>query len=174
MILYPSFVFISLIIHPPEDVFYGLTAHTSRLLLLADFRLLSRYIDRYAINYYWSFLWFSQPTYITLSWIKLIFEDIIDFVVQLLFFFLFSRIVRNSDFELFLTVSLILTSKSILSSVHIIYFKQTSRLSEDDLTWVMEAILQNCKDDLQSQNEGDVELQDNFSKICKSLLFWNS
>ena len=91
--------------------------------------------------------------------------------MQLLFFFLFSRIVRNSDFELFLTVSLILTSKSILSSVHIIYFKQTSRLSEDDLSWVMEAILQNCKDYIEPQSEGDAELQDNFSKICKALVF---
>ena len=84
-ILYPLIVFISLIIKPPEHTFYPLTAHTARLLMCADLKLLSRYVERYAINYYGPLLWWNQPNFITLSWLKLIFEDFVELIIQLLF-----------------------------------------------------------------------------------------
>ena len=55
-ILYPFIVFVSLIVKPPEQTFYPLTAHTARLLMCADLKLLSRYVERYAINYYGALL----------------------------------------------------------------------------------------------------------------------
>ena len=131
-ILFPVIVFISLIIKPPEDTFYPLTAHTARLLMCADLKLLSRYVERYAINYYGPLLWWNQPNFITLSWSKLIFEDLVELIIQLLFILYIHK--DNTGFVLMTAMSF--TGSSIFSSFTTIYFKQTSQLDHDNLVWV--------------------------------------
>ena len=116
-ILFPFIVFISLIVKPPEDTFYPLTAHTARLLMCADLKLLSRYVERYAINYYGELLWWNQPTYITLSWLKLVFEDGIEFLIQLIFIFYIHD--KNREYVIMTAISL--TGSSMLSSFLTIY-----------------------------------------------------
>ena len=135
-ILYPVIVFISLIVKPPEDTFYPLTAHTARLLMCADLKLLSRYVERYAINYYGPLLWWNQPTFITLSWVKLTLEDMVELFIQLLFISYIER--DNKGFVMTTTISL--TGSSIISSFMTIYFKQTSQLDYENLNRLKEFI----------------------------------
>ena len=135
-ILFPVIVFISLIFKPPEDTFYPLTAHTARLLMCADLKLLSRYVERYAINYYGPLLWWNQPTFITLSWVKLLVEDMVELIIQLLFILYIEK--DNKGFVMTTTVSL--TGSSIISSFMTIYFKQTSELDHENLNRVKEFI----------------------------------
>ena len=130
-------MFISLIVKPPEDTFYPLTAHTARLLMCADLRLLSRYVERYAINYYGPLLWWNQPNFITLSWFKLIFEDFVELVIQMLFILYIEK--DNTGFVLMTAISL--TGSSIISSFMTIYFKQTSQLGHNEEIEVKEFIL---------------------------------
>ena len=150
-ILFPFVVFVSLIIKPPKDTFYGITAHTCRLLVWSDLKLLSKYIERHAINYYGPLLWYDQPTYIALSWIKLIFEDMWEFIVQLIFI-LFIRKQKDERIKddirtiQIVFLSLFFTWTSIFSSFLTIYFKQTSQLSSDNLIWVKNNILINGLD----------------------------
>ena len=92
--------------------------------MCADLKLLSRYVERYAINYYGPLLWWNQPNFITLSWIKLIFEDLVELIIQLLFIFHIHK--NNKGFVLMNAVSF--TGSSIISSFIIIYLKQTSQL----------------------------------------------
>ena len=135
-LLYPVIVFISLIVKPPEDTFYPLTAHTARLLMCADLKLLSRYVERYAINYYGPLLWWNQPTFITLSWVKLTLEDMVELFIQLLFISYIER--DNKGFVMMTTISL--TGSSIISSFMTIYFKQTSQLDYENLNRLKEFI----------------------------------
>ena len=138
-VLFPLVVFVSLIVKTPERTFYPLTAHTTRLLMCADLKLLSRYVERYAINYYGALLWWNQPTYIALSWIKLIFEDMMELLVQLLFIFH----IGTKDSQLVLFASICFTGASILGSFIVIYTKQTSRLNIDDQVAVQNFIYTN-------------------------------
>ena len=135
-VIYPVIVFVSLIVKPPEDTFYPLTAHTARLLMCADLKLLSRYVERYAINYYGPLLWWNQPTFIALSWSKLIFEDMIELIIQLLFIFYIHD--NNKGYVLMMAISL--TGSSIITSFMTIYFKQTSQLDYESLNKVKESI----------------------------------
>ena len=135
-ILFPVIVFISLIVKPPEDTFYPLTAHTARLLMCADLKLLSRYVERYAINYYGPLLWWNQPTFIALTWSKLIFEDMIELIIQLLFILYIEK--DNTGLVLMMAISL--TGSSIITSFMTIYFKQTSQLDYESLNNVKQFI----------------------------------
>ena len=127
-VTFPCFIFISILIRPPEKTFYPLTAHTTRLLMVADLRLLSKYIERYTINYYGPLLCWDQPNFISLSWIKLIFVDLVQFIIQMLFLHSIGGINIIVKF-----VYLILTGSSILSSFLIMYNKCTSNLKENNL-----------------------------------------
>ena len=140
-VLFPIIVFVSLIVKPPERTFYPLTAHTARLLMCADLKLLSRYVERYAISYYGALLWWNQPTYITLSWIKLIFEDMIELVIQLLFIFY----IDTGDRGPVIMTAISLTGASIIGSFIVIYSKQTSRLNRDNQIAVENFICANGK-----------------------------
>ena len=135
-VIYPVIVFVSLIVKPPEDTFYPLTAHTARLLMCADLKLLSRYVERYAINYYGPLLWWNQPTFIALTWSKLIFEDMIELIIQLLFILYIEK--DNTGLVLMMAISL--TGSSIITSFMTIYFKQTSQLDYESLKKVKESI----------------------------------
>ena len=106
--------------------------------MVADLRLLSKYIERYTINYYGPLLCWNQPNFITLSWIKLIFEDLVQFVIQILFLY----VIRGID-AMVITVSLILTGVSIINSFLIICKKYTSNLRERDLREVNDFIHEN-------------------------------
>ena len=138
-VLYPFIVFVSLIVKTPERTFYPLTAHTTRLLTCADLKLLSRYVERYAINYYGALLWWNQPTFILLTWIKLIFEDMIELVIQLLFVFYIDTGNRGPV----IMTAISLTGASIIGSFIIIYTKQTSRLNIDSQVAVQNFIYVN-------------------------------
>ena len=137
-VTFPCFIFLSILIRPPEKTFYPLTAHTTRLLMVADLRLLSKYIERYTINYYGPLLCWDQPNFISLSWIKLIFEDLVQFIIQILFLYVIGGI--NA---LVITIALTLTGISMLSSFLIIYKKYTSNLQENDLKEVNDFIHEN-------------------------------
>ena len=106
--------------------------------MVADLRLLSKYIERYTINYYGPLLCCDQPNFITLSWIKLIFEDLVQFIIQILFLYVIGGI--N---VLVITIALSLTGISMLSSFLIIYKKYTSNLNENDLKEINDFILTN-------------------------------
>ena len=138
-ILFPVIVFVSLIFKPPEDTFYPLTAHTVRLLMCADLRLLSRYVEKYAINYYGPLLWWNQPTFITLSWIKLIFEDLVELVIQILFILY----IHEKNTGLVMMTAIGFTGSSIISSFITIYLKETSELDHVNLFWIKHFILYN-------------------------------
>ena len=158
----------------------------------SDLKLLSKYVERHAINFYGPLLCYDQPTFITLSWIKLIFEDIIEFAVQLTFILhiqvLYLRNVDNENEKRFengeelfekpnndiyqiLLISICFTGSSILSSFITIYFKQTSRLSKDDLAWVKMNILVNAfdqRDDLSDPYSHSSEMsEESKSEYCK-------
>ena len=167
-ILFPVIVFISLIVKPPEDTFYPLTAHTARLLMCADLKLLSRYVERYAINYYGPLLWWNQPTFITLSWFKLIFEDMIDLVIQLLFI----SYIHKENTGLVLMTAIGFTGSSIISSFMTIYLKETSELDHDNLVWIKHFILYNTarNNDETSNNSSSFQRSGIFSYVCKLLL----
>ena len=107
--------------------------------MCADLRLLSRYVERYAINYYGPLLWWDQPNFITLSWLKLIFEDFVELVIQMLFIFYIHE--NNNGYVLITAISL--TGSSIISSFITIYFKQTSQLGHDKEKKVKEFIIEN-------------------------------
>ena len=138
-ILFPVIVFVSLIFKPPEDTFYPLTAHTVRLLMCADLRLLSRYVEKYAINYYGPLLWWNQPTFITLSWIKLIFEDLVELIIQILFILY----IHKENTGLVMMTAIGFTGSSIISSFITIYLKETSELDHVNLFWIKHFILYN-------------------------------
>ena len=137
-ITFPCVIFISILKKPPEKTFYPLTAHTTRLLMVADLRLLSKYIERYTINYYGPLLCWDQPNFITLSWIKLIFEDLVQFIIQMLFLY----VIGGID-AMVITISLGLTGVSMVSSFLIIFKKYTSNLKESDLREVNDFIHDN-------------------------------
>ena len=142
-ITFPCLIFLTFLMKSPKKTFYPLTAHTTRLLMVADLRLLSKYIERYTINYYGPLLWYNQPNFITISWIKLIFEDLVQFIIQMLFLYVIGGIDAMVIF-----ISLSLTGISIIGSFLIIYFKYTSNLNENDLREVNNFIHSNGNTDL--------------------------
>ena len=166
-ILFPVIVFISLIVKPPEDTFYPLTAHTARLLMCADLKLLSRYVERYAINYYGPLLWWNQPTFVTLSWFKLIFEDMVELFIQFLFILHIHK--DNTGFVMMTAISL--TGSSMLSSFFTIWKKETSKLQFDKLQMVKKQILKNQQQlDIESCPENQYS-EVSATKLDKGKLF---
>ena len=80
IIMFPFVVFTSLLFKQPEHTFDPVAAHTTRLLSCADLKLLSKYVERYAINYYGPLLCWNQSSYTDLSKFKTLFEDTILYI----------------------------------------------------------------------------------------------
>ena len=167
-ILYPLLVLISLFVKSPHDTFYPLPAHTARVLACADFKLLSRYVERYAINYYSKFIWHHQPTFITLSLIKLIFQDIIVLIILIIFMF---YILENS-LGIFMMTVICFTGLSIINSLLTIYFKQTSQLDHDCFMEIKRFIFEK-NDDVPNSDLSfhESKSRTDYGKFCYLCLF---
>lgn len=126
---YQIFWFLRLIMKLPKSTFCPLTSHTTRLLMCADFKFLAMAVDKFSVTYYERFLWWRVPTFKILALFKLIFEDIIQWALQVIYLFLASEKDKNL---LIIIISLCFSFPAILSSVLALIYNKTSSLTTKD------------------------------------------
>ena len=128
-IIYQVWWFIRMIIgRQPKSTFDPLYSNTSSLAYSASFKCLGEFIDRFWIPYYGHLSdYFNAKK--ALAFIKLIVEDCLQCMIQILFL-----LRRNSNDGVYyqLWISLTLSGLSALTSIAVIFGDATSPLSNED------------------------------------------
>ena len=107
-----------------KDSIRPITSNTTRLLLCADMKLLAIMNDKFTVNFYERFGCFNIPTVKVLAFIKLVFEDIMQFILQIVYI-----LILNS--KKFTVLYMAATFASSLFSICIAIFVILSRTGSE-------------------------------------------
>ena len=128
-LLYQLWLFISLLWKTPTSTICPLTSQTTRLLMCSDNKFLSKVVDKFTVTYYDKFLFWRYPTHKILVLLKLIFENFIQLIIQLLYLIFEKR--ENTSLPTIL-VSLSFTLPCIALSIYILTHDVGSTIDKDD------------------------------------------
>ena len=113
-----------------KDTIRPLTSNTTRLLLCADMKLLAIMNDKFTVSYYENFGCFSSPTVKVLAFIKLVFEDILQFVLQIIYILILNR---KKFTVLYITATFASSILSIIIAIYVIFSSTGSELHPSKL-----------------------------------------
>ena len=128
-IAYQLFWFVRLLWKSPNSTFCPLTSHTTRILMCADNRFLAMVIDKFTITYYEKLFCYRAPTHKILVFFKLVFEDIIQFSLQIIYLFLANQEDKNLPIIL---LSLWFTIPAISISIMTLIYYAGSTLNKEE------------------------------------------
>ena len=108
-----------------DETFNPLYANTSTLCHCANLKSLGKFYEKFSVNTYGIFMFKHFNTVKMISFMKLIFEDIFQLVIQIMFFIF----LKGGDFDGLLLLSIGFSVFSALSWINEIYYDTSSRLS---------------------------------------------
>ena len=127
-LLYQFFWLSMLVFRSPKGTFWPLTSHTTRVLLCADYRLLAMFVEKFSVSYYSNFYCLQTSTNKILAASKLVFEDIIQCSLQVIYLLLARG--REKSISV-IVISLCFAAPSIGSSVFALVYNTTSTLTDE-------------------------------------------
>ena len=126
---YQLFLFINLLWKTPTSTFCPLTSQTTRLLMCSDSKFLAMVVDKFTVTYYDKFLFWRFPTYKILVFSKLILEDVLQWIIQIIYLVLEKR--ENKSLPTII-LSLSFTFPCIAISIYILTHYAGSTLNKWD------------------------------------------
>ena len=154
-IFYQIMCFVRLIFKSPKTTFNPLTSHSTRLLMWSDFRMLGMWVDKFSVSYYESIFKFRIPTFKILAFFKLVFEDIAQASIQVIYLLFISEnqdegesnkisegkvTTKQVSLVIITAISLWFAFPSMLSSILSIIYNTTSSLKKNDYDKMMKRI----------------------------------
>ena len=121
----------------PKSTFNPIIANTTALCYCASLKALGKFCDKFTISYY-GFLKNKKTTATkAIAFMKLIFEDCIQLGIQIAFL----RLLKEGDYTNVLAFSIVTSSLSILMWLYTLRSDTSSKLSNEQIEFVISKIL---------------------------------
>ena len=137
-IAYQIILFVLLTFKSSSKTFWPLTAHTTRLLLWGDNKMLATILNKYTITYYNKVCCWRLSTHKILLMLKLILEDFIQWSIQITYLALSDEKYKNIPL---IIMSLCFTIPCILVSIVFLIIKEGSPLNNQNFEDLRESNL---------------------------------
>ena len=129
-VLYNTWEFVKLFCRiQSKSTFNPLYANTSTLCHCANLKSLGKFCEKFSVNTYGIFKIKTFNSVKMISFMKLIFEDIIQFIIQVLFLVF----LKGGDFSEMLFLSIVFSVLSFTSWLYIIRYDNSAGLSLEDV-----------------------------------------